>query len=68
MKANTPRVATKRDKVVVAEVGKGPVEAHGTSDYEQVLEIPPLPPSNLTNCGIIDLEYNLKIEAVVQGW
>ncbi|XP_015118177.1 arrestin domain-containing protein 17 isoform X1 [Diachasma alloeum] len=67
-KANTPRVITRTEKIVVAEVSKGPVEAGGTSDYEQKLEISPLPPSNLTNCGIIDLEYNLKIEACVQGW
>ena len=67
-RATTPRPDTKRDKIVVAEVSKGPVEAGGNSDYEQRLEIPPLPPSNLTNCGIIDLEYNLKIEACVAGW
>ncbi|XP_063990814.1 arrestin domain-containing protein 17 isoform X2 [Diachasmimorpha longicaudata] len=67
-KANNPRVLTRTEKIVVAEVSKGPVEGDRTSDYEQKLEIPPLPPSNLTNCGIIDLEYNLKIEACVQGW
>lgn len=53
---------------MVAEVGKGPIEGGGTADYEQKLDIPPLPPSNLTNCGIIDLEYNLKVVACVSGW
>lgn len=67
-RATTPRPDTKRDKIVVAEVSKGPVTAGDYSDYEQRLEIPPLPPSNLTNCSIIDLEYNLKIEACVAGW
>ncbi|XP_011169897.1 arrestin domain-containing protein 17 [Solenopsis invicta] len=67
-RATTPRTATKTDEIVVTEVSKGPVEAGGTADYEQHLDIPPLPPSNLTNCHIIDLEYNLKVEACVEGW
>lgn len=67
-KANNPRFETKTEKIVIAEVSKGPVEGNATSDYQQKLDIPPLPPSNLTNCGIIDLEYNLKIEACVAGW
>lgn len=52
----------------MAEVGKGPVEGGATADYEQNLDIPPLPPSNLKNCGIIDLEYNLNVVACVSGW
>ncbi|CAD6242599.1 GSCOCG00009532001-RA-CDS [Cotesia congregata] len=67
-KANNPRFETKTEKIMIAEVSKGPVEGNATSDYQQKLDIPPLPPSNLTNCGIIDLEYNLKIEACVAGW
>lgn len=67
-KANNPRIASRREKIIISEVSKGPVEAGGISDYEQTLDIPPLPPSNLTNCNLIDLEYNLKVEAVAQGW
>jgi hypothetical protein len=67
-RATTPRTATKTEEIVVTEVSKGPVVAGGTADYEQHLDIPPLPPSNLTNCRIIDLEYNLKVEACVEGW
>lgn len=52
----------------MTEVSKGPVEAGGSANYEQCLDIPPLPPSNLANCRIIDLEYNLKVEACVEGW
>lgn len=29
--------------------------------------MPPLPPSNLVNCGIIDLDYELFVEAQVSG-
>lgn len=52
----------------MSEVSKGPVEAGGTADYVQELNIPPLPPSNLNNCRIIDLEYNLKVEACAESW
>lgn len=67
-RATTPRTDTKTDEMVVAEISKGPVEAGGTAEYQQHLDIPPLPPSNLANCHIIDLEYNLKVEACVEGW
>lgn len=67
-RATTPRTDTKTEEIVVTEVSKGPVEGGGTADYEQCLDIPPLPPSNLANCNIIDLEYNLKVKACVEGW
>ncbi|XP_003490327.1 arrestin domain-containing protein 17 isoform X1 [Bombus impatiens] len=67
-RATTPTTDTKTEEIVIAEVSKGPVEGHGTADYEQKLDIPPLPPSNLTNCGIIDLEYNLKVVACISEW
>ncbi|XP_057336058.1 arrestin domain-containing protein 17 [Microplitis mediator] len=67
-RANTPRSDTKIEKIAISEVSKGPVEGNASSDYEQKLDIPPLPPSNLTHCGIIDLEYNFKVEACVDGW
>jgi len=67
-RATTPRTDTKTEEIVIMEISKGPIEAGGIADYEQHLDIPPLPPSNLTNCRIIDLEYNLKVEACVEGW
>ncbi|XP_053973989.1 arrestin domain-containing protein 17 [Hylaeus volcanicus] len=67
-RATTPSTDTRTEEIVVSEVGKGPVEGGGSADYEQNLDIPPLPPSNLANCGIIDLEYNLKVVACVSGW
>ncbi|XP_011696571.1 PREDICTED: arrestin domain-containing protein 2 isoform X2 [Wasmannia auropunctata] len=66
--ATTPRRETKTEEIVVTEISRGPVVAGGTADYEQRLGIPPLPPSNLANCRIIDLEYNLKVEACVAEW
>ncbi|XP_015601478.1 arrestin domain-containing protein 17 [Cephus cinctus] len=66
--ADTPRTESKSEELVVVEIAKGPVRAGDNAMYEQELEVPPLPPSNLSNCRIIDLEYNLKMEACVSGW
>lgn len=60
-KTNTPRRDIKKDKITIAEISVGPVEAHGSKTWQQNIEIPPLPPSNLINCGIIDLDYELKV-------
>lgn len=66
--ARTPRSDEKREKLTVAEVSRGPVEPGTTLSYDENLTVPPLPPSNLSHCGIINLEYNLKIEARVSQW
>lgn len=60
-KTNTPRREIKKDKITIAEVAVGPVEAHSTKTQVLNIEIPPLPPSNLLNCSIIDLDYDLKV-------
>jgi hypothetical protein len=65
--ATTPRSEKKVIESTVAEVSKGPVGGNETTSYEQSLDIPPLPPSSLRNCGIIDLEYKLKFTACVSG-
>lgn len=61
-KTNTPRREIKKDKITIAEVAVGPVEAHSTKTQVLNIEIPPLPPSNLLNCSIIDLDYDLKVK------
>ncbi|KAL7297338.1 hypothetical protein TKK_0009730 [Trichogramma kaykai] len=68
--ATTPRSDKKIVETVVAEVSKGPIggNAHTIVSYEQFIDVPPTPPSNLQNCGIIDLEYKLKIEACMAGF
>ena len=58
---NQPRRETKKDKITIAEISVGPVEGHGSNSWHPEMEIPPLPPSNLVNCGLIDLDYELKV-------
>lgn len=67
-RATTPHSDSRTEEIVVTEVSKGPIEGGGSADYEQRLDIPAVPPSNLANCSIIDLEYSLKVEACVEGW
>ncbi|XP_037038639.1 arrestin domain-containing protein 17 [Bradysia coprophila] len=64
---NQPRRETKKDKITIAELSVGPVDEHGSQTWQQKLDIPPLPPSNLVNCGIIDLDYELKVILDVAG-
>jgi len=57
----SPNKSTKKDNITIGELVLGSVESHGTSNWTQVLKVPPLPPSNLNNCSIIDLDYDLKV-------
>ncbi|XP_031621450.1 arrestin domain-containing protein 17 [Contarinia nasturtii] len=66
-KTNHPRRDLKKEKTTISEISVGPVEEHSSKNWQQNIEIPPLPPSNLINCGIIDLDYELKIELNVSG-
>lgn len=62
-----PRRETKKDKITISELSVGPVGASESRTWTQQLEIPPLPPSSLLNCGIIDLDYQLHVEVEVSG-
>lgn len=64
---HTPRRETKRDNKTIAELAIGPFNKAENRTVKQALEIPPLPPSNLDNCGIIDLHYELFVEIEVSG-
>jgi len=66
--ATTPRTEKKVVELTVSEVSKGPVNGNETTSYEQNLDVPPVPPSFLNHCGLIDLEYKLIIEACVSGF
>lgn len=62
---NQPRRDIKKDKVVISELSVGPVPQRGSNTWDQTLNIPPLPPSNLVNCGLIDLDYELKVRHLI---
>ncbi|XP_049277455.1 arrestin domain-containing protein 3-like [Anopheles funestus] len=64
---HTPRRETKRKKELVTSISMGPIEAGNSQTWQQFLMIPPLPPSNLVNCGIIDVDYDIKVIAEASG-
>lgn len=56
-----PTNVTKKSKDIVLTIQEGPVPASTTKHWNLNMEIPPIPPSNLVNCSIIDLDYDLKV-------
>ncbi|KAG5679842.1 hypothetical protein PVAND_009379 [Polypedilum vanderplanki] len=62
-----PRL-TKKDVKSIGELALGPFNKGEQRTIRQSLEIPPLPASNLQNCGIIDLHYDLYVVCEVAGF
>lgn len=62
-----PRVEKKQTKVMIAEAACGAVPGGESKTWTPTLEIPALPPSNLINCGLIDLDYEVKVVVEVSG-
>ncbi|KAJ1521956.1 hypothetical protein ONE63_002287 [Megalurothrips usitatus] len=66
--AQTPIQKTKISKTTLADIAvDDEVNPHDSKSFSKDIVVPAVPPSNLSNCGIIDLEYILKIEAVAGG-
>ncbi|KAF7997819.1 hypothetical protein HCN44_009217 [Aphidius gifuensis] len=65
-RVRNPKKEIRHDKIVVAETDISPIE-RGENTYEEKILVPPIPPSNLTNCSLIDIEYYVKLEACAHG-
>lgn len=63
----TPRRETKKDTIKISDIVLEGVAKTGSKIWQKEIEIPPLPASNLVNCSIVDLDYDLKVDAVVSG-
>ncbi|CAH0724924.1 unnamed protein product, partial [Brenthis ino] len=66
-RATSPSTVTKKSKDIILTIQEGPAPAGTTKHWNMTMEVPPIPPSNLVNCNIIDLDYDLKVECVVSG-
>lgn len=64
---SAPRM-TKKESKNIGELTIGPFAKTEQRTVRQTLDIPPLPPSNLANCGIIDLHYDLQVICEVAGF
>ncbi|XP_033226359.1 arrestin domain-containing protein 17-like [Belonocnema kinseyi] len=65
-RVTSPRSETRTKRIIITEVSKV-IEDSDIVIYEQSMRVPPLPPSNLNNCGIIDIQYILRLKAFVNG-
>lgn len=65
--STAPRI-TKTDVKSIGELALGPFNKGEQRTIRQSLDIPPLPGSNLLNCGIIDLHYDLYVVCEVSGF
>lgn len=49
------------DVRIIAEVEGGVIKAGKELDWKERIIIPPLPQSSLTSCGLIKIEYYVKV-------
>lgn len=60
-RTQTPRVESRTEKATISEFSIGPIGVNDSKTMQQSIEIPPLPPSNMENCGIIKCDYEIKV-------
>lgn len=63
-KATKPRKQIRKKDTTVKEIHEGRIEDINIS-FDEFIEVPPLPPSNLNQCGIIDVQYVLELKIYV---
>lgn len=56
-----PRVESRVEKATIKEFSVGPIDKNESRIENQKIEIPSLPPTNMENCGIIKVDYELKV-------
>lgn len=65
--SHSPRKETRQITDKLETITFEPVGPNASKTWTKKLKIPSLPPSNLTNCNIIDLDYFLNVKAVING-
>ncbi|KFB40718.1 AGAP001894-PA-like protein [Anopheles sinensis] len=62
-----PHRESKRKEEDISTGSLGPIEAGNSETWQEKIQIPSLLPLNLVNCGIIDVDYEIKVVAKVSG-
>lgn len=57
----------KRERRKIAEAEKGVTVTDDVTVWNDVLHIPPVPPTGLGRCKLIDVSYELEFKAVIEG-
>lgn len=63
--SQTPKKNTKEERRTILQKRSSGVGKNDEERYEIALPIPSLPPTNATCCRIIDISYDIRIEAIV---
>lgn len=56
-----PRVESRIEKATINEFSLGAISTNESRIDSKNIEIPPLPPTNMENCGIIKVDYEIKV-------
>lgn len=63
--SSSPRRETKKQNIILLKYNLGSsIAARGSNTFTQSITIPSVPPSNLANCGIIDIDYDIKVNTL----
>lgn len=65
--SQTPSKKTKAETLSETEVRCGGVEKRNKAKYDQKIVIPPVPPSNMNYCQVINVEYEIHVTAKIAG-
>lgn len=65
--SQTPSKKTKEEILTEAEIRCGGVMKRNKGKYDQKLAIPPVPPSNLNYCRILNVSYEIHVTAKIAG-
>lgn len=63
-----PEKKTREEAHIVTEVKFGKVQKNSAAKFDQRLNIPALPPSNLTYCRILNVSYEVHVSASMSGF
>lgn len=65
--SQTPRTNTKEEILNEAEIRCGGVQKRNKTKFDQKLVIPAVPPSNLNYCRVLNVSYEIQVQAKISG-
>ncbi|XP_017487025.1 PREDICTED: arrestin domain-containing protein 17-like [Rhagoletis zephyria] len=66
--SQTPRTATRSERIVVTKVKGDGVPVHCKKQFNYPLVVPATPPTCFNLCRILQIAYQVEVEAKMKGW
>ncbi|XP_054741378.1 arrestin domain-containing protein 17-like [Anastrepha obliqua] len=66
--SQTPRTATKNERIVVAKIKGEGVPVHCKKQFDYALIVPATPPTCFNLCRLLQIAYQVQVEIKVKGW